>query len=47
MTKDRAEAVHRAVSRALPEAECTIRPIAGYERPAVEQRRGGRGRRSS
>ena len=30
LTLDRAETVHRVVSRALPEAECRIEPLEGF-----------------
>jgi hypothetical protein len=38
LTRDRAEVVHRAVSRALPDAECRIEAVEGYVPPGEEQR---------
>jgi hypothetical protein len=42
LTRDRAEIVHRAVSRALPDVECRIEAIEGYvppgDEPVVERR---------
>ena len=32
------ETVHRAVSRALPEAECRIEAVEGYAADSAEQR---------
>jgi hypothetical protein len=36
MTLDRAETVHRAVSRALPGADVRIEPVDGYVPPGEE-----------
>jgi hypothetical protein len=48
LTRDRAETVHRAVSRALPDVECRIEAVDGYVAPGEEQPRElRRGRRSS
>jgi hypothetical protein len=38
LTLDRAETIHRAVRRALPEAECRIEAVEGYVAPGEEQR---------
>jgi hypothetical protein len=38
LTEDRAEALHRAVSRALPGVECRILPANDYADSAVESR---------
>jgi hypothetical protein len=38
LTRDRAEVVHRAVSRALPDVECRIEAVEGYVPPGGEQR---------
>jgi hypothetical protein len=37
LTRDRAEVVHRAVCRALPEAQCRIDAVEGYVAPGEEQ----------
>jgi len=39
LTRDRAETIHRALVRALPEgASCRIEALEGYVPPEVEQR---------